>query len=54
VKMKIETINLQYKQLGHALQPVLIAQEAGQAITTRYPDKNRDELKQTVLSFVQI
>lgn len=33
--------------LGHA-------PEKGQAITTRYPDKNRDELKQTVLSFVQL
>lgn len=27
---------------------------SGQAITTRYPDYHRDELKQTVLSFVQL
>jgi hypothetical protein len=26
----------------------------GQAITTRYPDKKQNELKQTVLSFVQL
>jgi hypothetical protein len=45
---------LDYMLLGHALQPVLSPDEAGQAITTRYPDKNRDELKQTVLSFVQL
>ena len=38
--------NLDYILFGHAL--------TGQAITTRYPDKNRDELKQTVLSFVQL
>ena len=37
---------LDYILLGHAPK--------GQAITTRYPDKNRDELKQTVLSFVQL
>jgi len=37
---------LDYILLGHAPE--------GQAITTRYSDKNRDELKQTVLSFVQL
>jgi hypothetical protein len=37
---------LDYILFGHAPE--------GQAITTRYPDKNRDELKQTVLSFVQL
>jgi hypothetical protein len=35
-----------YILLGHAPKD--------QAINTRYPDKNRDELKQTVLSFVQL
>jgi hypothetical protein len=45
---------LNYILFGHALQPVLSPVEAGQAITTRYPDKNRDELKQTLLSLVQL
>jgi hypothetical protein len=30
---------LDYILLGHALQPVLSPVEAGQAITTRYPEK---------------
>jgi len=37
---------LDYIVAGHAL--------AGQAITTRYFVKNQNELKQTVLSFVQL
>tara|TARA_R110002012_G_scaffold55398_3_gene141352 strand:+ start:12167 stop:12313 length:147 start_codon:yes stop_codon:yes gene_type:complete len=39
---------------GHDPTPALSAVEMGQAITTRYPDYHRDELKQTVLSFVQL
>jgi len=30
---------LKYLLLGHALQPVLSPDEAGQAISTRYPEK---------------
>ena len=37
---------LDYILFGHAPE--------GQAITTRYPDKDRDELTHTVLSFVQL
>jgi len=39
---------------GHAPQPALSAVEVGQAITTRYFAKKQNELKQTVLSFVQL
>jgi len=30
---------LKYLLLGHALQPLLSPDEAGQAISTRYPEK---------------
>ena len=45
---------LDYILFGHAPEPALSAVEVGQAITTRYFAKKQNELKQTVLSFVQI